>query len=62
MVFSVDFGSGAGYAATVPGTGFGLAIVSERFEARGWSSSVGTSENVGARLDVHGVESVWETN
>jgi PAS domain S-box-containing protein len=45
-----------GYTNADDGSGVGMAIVSEVFEAHGWTVTVGESDSGGARFDVTGVD------
>ena len=51
-----------GFSTRDEGTGFGLNIVKEVFEAHGWSVAAAESETGGARFEVTGVEPVETTD
>jgi signal transduction histidine kinase len=47
-----------GYTTSESGTGFGLAIVERLAAAHGWSVSLTASDRGGARIEIHGIETV----
>ncbi len=50
----------AGYSTGDDGTGFGLSIVNEIVEAHGWTITVTTGSDGGARFEITGVEFIEE--
>ena len=50
----------AGYSTAVEGTGFGLSIVKQVADAHGWTVSVGSGAEGGARFEFTGVDTASE--